>query len=165
MQTHNGYVFFLMAFSKGWLQKDEQKRLVNSLWVWNTNTLRKHLWFVVHPSVNLTFSVIFIFPFPGQTRKGTDTPCPEDLSSYPIAKQHLFLKALNTCVYSHGFILCPGVEGQGPASFLLCRNCCCEELMRGILIGDWWVVWVGTRIAQAPRGRWTTLHSEVRRSC
>lgn len=59
---------FIMASSKGGLQKDEQKRLVNSLWAWNTNTLRKHLWFV-HPSVNLTFSVIFIFPFPGQAQR------------------------------------------------------------------------------------------------
>lgn len=62
---HNRNVFKLCHY--GGLQKDEQKCLVNSLWARNTNTLRKHLWFV-HPSVNLTFSVIFIFPFPGQTR-------------------------------------------------------------------------------------------------
>lgn len=48
------------------------------------------------------------FSVPRANSKGTSTPCPEDLSSYPIAKQHLFLKAFNTCVHSHGFILWRG---------------------------------------------------------
>ncbi len=53
------------------------------------------------------------FSVPRASSKGTNTPCPEDLSSSPIAKQHLFQKAFNTCVHSHGCILW---RGGGPGA-------------------------------------------------
>lgn len=48
------------------------------------------------------------FSVPRASSKGTNTPCPEDLSSSPIAKQHLFQKAFNTYVHSHDCILWRG---------------------------------------------------------
>lgn len=53
------------------------------------------------------------FSVPQASSKGTNTPCPEDLSSSPIAKQHLFQKAFNTCVHSHGCILWRGWRARG----------------------------------------------------
>lgn len=105
-----------MAFSKGGLQKDEQKHLVNSLWAWNTNTLRKHLWFV-HPSVNLTFSVIFIFPFPGQAQREQILHVQKICHHIPLLNNTCFRKLL-ILAFIHMAAFCGGGGGPGAINSL-----------------------------------------------
>lgn len=110
------YTPSLWLSAKGGLQKDEQKRLVNSLWAWNTNILRKHLWFV-HPSVNLTFSVIFIFRFPGQARREQILHVQKICHHLPLLNNTCFRKLL-ILVFIHMTAFCGGGGGPGAINSL-----------------------------------------------
>lgn len=107
--------------------------------------------FLINFSLTFSQALVFYCFVPLASPEGTDNPCPADPPSFPMLNNTCFGKLL---LLIHMVVFCDGWPGPRAINSLspLCCNCCCEELIRRIIIGDWRATLCchpdGTRIAQ-----------------